>query len=81
MQLFLVTTALLALLRPHPATGAAIVPARVRNVVLNVENARLAPDGFERSVIVANGQYPGPLITANKGDTLRVTANNRLVNG
>jgi iron transport multicopper oxidase len=52
--------------------------ARVVPVTLNIVNTRLAPDGFTRSVITANGTYPGPLIKANKGDELRVTVNNRL---
>ncbi|GLB33193.1 putative multicopper oxidase [Lyophyllum shimeji] len=63
---------------PHPAAGAAVSAGVTRSVTLNVANAQLAPDGFERSVVVANGQYPGPLITANKGDTLQVTVRNRL---
>jgi iron transport multicopper oxidase len=41
-------------------------------------NTQVAPDGFLRSVVSANGTYPGPLITATKGDTLRVTVHNKL---
>ncbi|KAG6816614.1 hypothetical protein H0H87_004620 [Tephrocybe sp. NHM501043] len=78
MQLLLATAALSVILRPHPVVGAAVSPAITKNVVLNVGNTKLAPDGFSRSVVVANGQYPGPLITANKGDNLVVTVNNRL---
>ncbi|KAJ7218273.1 Cu-oxidase-domain-containing protein [Mycena rebaudengoi] len=33
----------------------------------------LSPDGFTRSTVVAEGTFPGPLIRAEKGDTLRVT--------
>jgi iron transport multicopper oxidase len=73
-----VTAALLALLKPHPAAGAALAPGITRPVTLNIANTQLAPDGFKRSVVVANGQYPGPLIKANKGDTLEVTVHNRL---
>jgi len=47
-------------------------------ITLDVVNTMLAPDGFSRSVIVANGTYPGPLIKAHKGDTLQVTVNNKL---
>ncbi|KAG5339453.1 hypothetical protein C0989_004189 [Termitomyces sp. Mn162] len=78
MQLLLLTSALLALFRPHPANGVAIKPRNLKEVTLNIENAQVAPDGFERAAITANGQYPGPLITLNKGDFLRVTMNNRL---
>ncbi|KAL0948960.1 hypothetical protein HGRIS_009063 [Hohenbuehelia grisea] len=80
MQLFLASTALLALLRPHPVEGAVIKrqTGNVNDVTLDIVNAQLAPDGFTRSTIVANGTYPGPLIKAKKGDTLRVTLNNKL---
>ncbi|KAG6811126.1 hypothetical protein H0H92_008859 [Tricholoma furcatifolium] len=78
MQLLLATSALLALLRPHPALGAALARSKVKEVTLDIVNTHLAPDGFERAVITANGQYPGPLITATKGDTLSITVHNRL---
>ncbi|KIK71527.1 hypothetical protein GYMLUDRAFT_254725 [Collybiopsis luxurians FD-317 M1] len=52
--------------------------SRVLPVTLDIVNAQGAPDGFERSMVTANGTYPGPLITANKGDTLVVTIHNRL---
>ena len=38
----------------------------------------IAPDGFLRSASVTNGQFPGPLIRANKGDTVKITVNNEL---
>ncbi|KIK53955.1 hypothetical protein GYMLUDRAFT_207072 [Collybiopsis luxurians FD-317 M1] len=47
-------------------------------VTLDIINAPGAPDGFNRTLVSANGTYPGPLITANKGDTLVVTVNNKL---
>ncbi|KAJ3766447.1 Cu-oxidase-domain-containing protein [Lentinula raphanica] len=47
-------------------------------ITLDIVNAEGAPDGFSRSMVTANGTYPGPLITANKGDTLVVTINNKL---
>ncbi|KAG6877681.1 hypothetical protein C0993_005101 [Termitomyces sp. T159_Od127] len=78
MQLLFLASAFLALLRPHPVNSAAIVPRSVKDVTLDIVNTRLAPDGFERSVITANGQYPGPLIALTKGDTLQLTLNNRL---
>ncbi|RHZ48708.1 hypothetical protein Glove_543g76 [Diversispora epigaea] len=39
---------------------------------------KLSPDGFERPVWSVNGQYPGPLIQANKGDRLVIKVINRL---
>jgi iron transport multicopper oxidase len=38
----------------------------------DIVNANLAPDGFQRSTVVVNGQFPGPLISVNKGDTVNV---------
>ncbi|THU98911.1 Cu-oxidase-domain-containing protein [Dendrothele bispora CBS 962.96] len=65
-----------------PALGA-IVSTRAPNasvnaVTLDVVNAQGSPDGFERTLITANGTYPGPTIVATKGDTLVVTVNNLL---
>jgi iron transport multicopper oxidase len=56
-----------------PAVSAATVP-----ITLDIVNANLAPDGFTRSTVVANGQYPGPAILVKKGDRLQVTVNNQL---
>lgn len=38
----------------------------------------MAPDGVEQSMIVVNGQFPGPLIEANWGDWISVTVNNEI---
>ena len=43
-----------------------------------MSRAKLAPDGYEKNVIVINGQYPGPLIEANWGDTIQVTLHNNI---
>ncbi|QRV98963.1 Multicopper oxidase [Ceratobasidium sp. AG-Ba] len=37
-----------------------------------VATATGAPDGYYRPMLVVNGQYPGPLIEANEGDTIVV---------
>lgn len=62
------------------AIGAAVTrdTSAVRSITLDVVNANLAPDGASRSTVVANGQFPGPPILATKGDTLRITMNNKL---
>ncbi|KAG5652312.1 Acyl-coenzyme A oxidase 2 [Sphagnurus paluster] len=44
---------------------------------LHIVNKVISPDGFSRSAVVAGGtaasaDYPGPLITATKGDTLNL---------
>ncbi|KAJ7083793.1 Cupredoxin [Mycena epipterygia] len=60
------------------AAAQAGVPQHFKDVTLDIVNAVLAPDGFTRSTVTANGTFPGPVIRAMKGDTLRVTVNNKL---
>ncbi|KAF8600822.1 laccase-4 [Ceratobasidium sp. AG-I] len=55
------------------STLAAIVPYDFR-----IRNVNAAPDGFTRSVVSVNGLIPGTLITARKGDTLRINVTNEL---
>ncbi|KAF2217437.1 carbohydrate-binding module family 20 protein [Cercospora zeae-maydis SCOH1-5] len=43
-----------------------------------ITNTTMSPDGFERLVYAINGQYPGPTIYANWGDTIHVTVHNEL---
>ncbi|KAJ6485209.1 Cu-oxidase-domain-containing protein [Mycena vulgaris] len=76
MMQFVVSAVLLAALKS--VTGAVVPAAVTHRVTMNVGNAVLAPDGFSRSTVVVNGQYPGPPILINKGDSLAVTVNNRL---
>jgi FtsP/CotA-like multicopper oxidase with cupredoxin domain len=45
-----------------PATGV------VRSYDWTVSRMNLAPDGVEKSMLVVNGQFPGPTIEANWGD-------------
>jgi FtsP/CotA-like multicopper oxidase with cupredoxin domain len=40
----------------------------------------MAPDGFSREMLVFNGQYPGPTIVADWGDTIQITVKNSLAN-
>ncbi|KAF2768645.1 hypothetical protein EJ03DRAFT_389791 [Teratosphaeria nubilosa] len=44
-------------------------------------NETLAPDGVELSLLVVNGQYPGPLLECNWGDWLEVAVTNNLDEG
>lgn len=48
----------------------------VRSYNFVLERGILAPDGVERDVILINGQFPGPTIEANWGDTIEVTVTN-----
>ncbi|KAF8244371.1 hypothetical protein K440DRAFT_605113, partial [Wilcoxina mikolae CBS 423.85] len=50
----------------------------VREYWLNVTYTTIAPDGVERIGQVVNGTYPGPLLEANWGDTLRIHVTNYL---
>ncbi|KAL9111223.1 MAG: hypothetical protein Q9227_004301 [Pyrenula ochraceoflavens] len=45
-----------------------------------ITEATISPDGYETVGMVINGQYPGPAIEANWGDTIRVTFHNNLDN-
>src|SRR6266540_5969555 len=49
-----------------------------RHYNLILSKKKLSPDGFERVAFVGNGQYPGPIILANKGDRIVVKVINKL---
>jgi hypothetical protein len=42
---------------------------QIREYVFNITQALAAPDGFQKPMILVNGQSPGPLIEASTGDT------------
>lgn len=54
--------------------------ASAANVVQDwtLATAEFAPDGFTRTAALVNGVYPGPLLKANKGDTVTVNVHNKL---
>jgi iron transport multicopper oxidase len=74
MRLLPVITALL----PALLSQVTEVQADAKSYTLNIANAYISPDGFYRSASLANGQFPGPLLSANKGDSMSVTVNNQL---
>ncbi|KAL2268855.1 hypothetical protein VTJ83DRAFT_3701 [Remersonia thermophila] len=45
-----------------------------------ISRGRIAPDGYERDVLLVNGQFPGPLIEANWGDRIVVDVKNNITN-
>ncbi|OAX41114.1 laccase [Rhizopogon vinicolor AM-OR11-026] len=45
---------------------------------LIIANEVIAPDGFTRSATLAGGTFPGPIITAQKGDTFAINVVNKL---
>ncbi|KAI1873892.1 uncharacterized protein JN550_003161 [Neoarthrinium moseri] len=44
----------------------------------NITRETIAPDGYEKSVILVNEQFPGPLIEANWGDWIEVKVTNQI---
>ncbi|KAI8243845.1 oxidoreductase [Colletotrichum sp. SAR 10_96] len=52
----------------------------VRNYDFTISRGVIAPDGYERQVLLVNGAYPGPTIEANWGDWIQVTVHNNIEN-
>lgn len=52
----------------------------VREFWFDIVNTTAAPDGIEREVLLVNGQFPGPTIEANWGDTIKVHVRNSMQN-
>lgn len=50
------------------------------DIVFNLDNSQVAPDGFTRAGVIVNGIFPGTLIQANKSDVLHITVNDALTN-
>ncbi|KAG1788444.1 laccase [Suillus plorans] len=49
------------------------------NAELVLSNARIAPDGYPIDAIVVNGQTPGPVLSAQKGERFQVNVTDMLV--
>ena len=45
----------------------------------NIARGTIAPDGVNKSALLINGAFPGPLIEANWGDTITVNVCNNIV--
>ncbi|KAI9688965.1 MAG: hypothetical protein M1822_000702 [Bathelium mastoideum] len=56
----------------YPETGV------TRSYTWSISNETISPDGVPVAGIVANGQFPGPMIEANWGDWIEVTVTNNL---
>lgn len=52
----------------------------VRSYTFDIARGTLAPDGVERDMLLVNGEFPGPTIEANWGDTIQVTVVNNIAN-
>lgn len=53
-----------------PKTG------HVRSYNFHIARGTIAPDGYQKEVLLINGQFPGPTIEANWGDTITVDVYN-----
>ncbi|KIK56882.1 hypothetical protein GYMLUDRAFT_46777 [Collybiopsis luxurians FD-317 M1] len=62
---------------PIGAAFAAIGPV----TDLHIVNAFIQPDGFNRSGVLAEGVFPGPVITGQKGDNFQINVIDQLTNG
>jgi len=60
--------------RECPHTGV------TRSYEFTISRGVIAPDGYEREVLLVNGAFPGPLIEANWGDTIIVKVFNNISN-
>lgn len=50
----------------------------IRSYDFTVQRGKKSPDGYSKDVLIINGQFPGPLIEANWGDTIQVTVHNAI---
>ncbi|KAH8672006.1 Cupredoxin [Tricladium varicosporioides] len=50
----------------------------IRRYDFTISRGKKAPDGYQKDVLLINGQFPGPLIEANWGDTIQVTVHNKI---
>lgn len=50
----------------------------IRTYDFTVSRGMIAPDGYQKPVLLVNGAFPGPLIEANWGDTIQVTVKNNI---
>jgi FtsP/CotA-like multicopper oxidase with cupredoxin domain len=50
----------------------------IRSYDFTISRGSIAPDGYQKDVILVNNQYPGPAIEANWGDTIQVTVHNQI---
>ncbi|PBP25971.1 ascorbase and Cu-oxidase [Diplocarpon rosae] len=50
----------------------------IRSYDFTITRGQISPDGYQKNVMLVNGQFPGPLIEANWGDTIQVTMHNKI---
>ena len=67
------------LVNPHfllPSLVSRLGPERFYD--FTIARGKIAPDGYEKDVLLINGQFPAPTIEANWGDFITVTVNNAI---
>lgn len=72
-------------LKPQPESAFVVAkikgqPPQTRTYDFFVDVVQGAPDGVQRTMLVANGMYPGPTIEANQWDRVIVKVHNNLPN-
>lgn len=50
----------------------------IRTYDFTISRSVIAPDGYQKQVMLVNGAFPGPPIEANWGDTIQVTLHNNI---
>ncbi|KAG9316054.1 Cupredoxin [Chiua virens] len=66
---------------PQPPTpGPQPVQTLVDSRELSIVNREIAPDGFSRSAVLADGVFPGPTISLTKGHQAAIRVTNQLTN-
>ncbi|TVY15230.1 oxidoreductase ptaK [Lachnellula arida] len=51
----------------------------IREYDFTIKRGQIAPDGYMKNVLLINGQFPGPMLEANWGDTFVITVHNQIV--
>lgn len=50
----------------------------IRRYQFTIKRGVISPDGYQKTVLLVNDQFPGPAIEANWGDTIQVTVTNQI---
>ncbi|KAG2069791.1 laccase [Suillus decipiens] len=69
------TAAIISRSQSYPLSQSGVLGPQSK---LTIANKAIAPDGYQRSATLVNGVFPGPLITAQKGDNFSIEVANEL---
>ncbi|CAG8609775.1 4203_t:CDS:2, partial [Racocetra fulgida] len=78
LYLFLLSFSNASLPSSYPSIYDYCPEGKERIFDLTLSKGTMAPDGFTRDMLLINGQFPGPLISAYKGDTIVLNVKNEL---